>query len=175
MSKNTVEIIKSPYVRSHWSLDQQAELATCMDPVDGYLYFMDNFFYIQHPVKGKIQYHPWDYQKRLIHNYHNYRFSISLMPRQTGKSTSAAGYLLWYAMFVPDSTILIAAHKYLGAQEIMQRIRFAYEACPNHIRAGATANVEMAMPINATATTVTNTDRTLKKFNIVRPQGPQTY
>jgi hypothetical protein len=61
------------------------------------------------------------------------------MPRQTGKSTSAAGYLLWYAMFVPDSTILIAAHKYTGAQEIMQRIRYAYELCPNHIRAGATS------------------------------------
>ena len=61
------------------------------------------------------------------------------MPRQTGKSTSAAGYLLWYAMFVPDSTILVAAHKYTGAQEIMQRIRYAYELCPNHIRAGATS------------------------------------
>lgn len=54
-------------------------------------------------------------------------------------STSAAGYLLWYAMFVPDSTILIAAHKYTGAQEIMQRVRYAYEWCPDHIRAGATS------------------------------------
>jgi hypothetical protein len=61
------------------------------------------------------------------------------MPRQTGKSTSAAGYLLWYAMFVPDSTILIAAHKYTGAQEIMQRVRYAYELCPDHIRAGCTS------------------------------------
>ena len=26
------------------------------------------------------------------------------MPRQSGKSTSAAGYLLWYAMFVPAGT-----------------------------------------------------------------------
>jgi hypothetical protein len=54
-----------------------------------------------------------------------------------GKTATAAGYLLWYAMFVPDSTILIAAHKYAGAQEIMQRIRYAYELCPNFIRAGA--------------------------------------
>ena len=82
-------------------------------------------------------YQPYEYQQRLIHTYHNYRYSISLMPRQTGKSTSAAGYLLWYAMFVPDSTILIAAHKYTGSQEIMQRIRYAYESCPDFIRAGA--------------------------------------
>ena len=32
-------------------------------------------------------------------------------------------------MFVPDSIILIAAHKYAGAQEIMQRIPYAYELC----------------------------------------------
>jgi hypothetical protein len=42
-------------------------------------------------------------------------------------------------MFVPDSTILIAAHKYTGAQEIMSRIRYAYELCPDIIRAGATS------------------------------------
>ena len=81
----------------------------------------------------------YDFQKRLVDVYHNYRFSIAMLPRQTGKSTCAASYLLWYAMFKPDSTILIAAHKYSGAQEIMQRIRFAYETLPNFVRAGVTA------------------------------------
>jgi hypothetical protein len=42
-------------------------------------------------------------------------------------------------MFVPDSTILISAHKYTGAQEIMQRLRYAYETCPDFIRAGVTS------------------------------------
>ena len=42
-------------------------------------------------------------------------------------------------MFNPDQTILIAAHKYSGASEIMQRIRFAYETLPDYIRAGVTA------------------------------------
>jgi len=32
--------------------------------------------------------------------------------------------------------VLVAAHKYTGAYEIMQRVRFAYEFCPDHIRAG---------------------------------------
>lgn len=64
----------------------------------------------------------------------NHRFySNDILSHNT---TTAAGYLLWYAMFVPDSTILIAAHKYTGAQEIMQRIRYAYELCPDHIRCG---------------------------------------
>ena len=52
-------------------------------------------------------------------------------------TTTAAGYLLWHAMFIPDSTILVAAHIFAGAQEIMARIRFAYECIPDHIRAGS--------------------------------------
>jgi hypothetical protein len=51
-------------------------------------------------------------------------------------STCAAAYLLWYSMFKPDSTILIAANVYVGAAEIMLRIRYMYENCPDFIRAG---------------------------------------
>jgi hypothetical protein len=73
-------------------------------------------------------------KRRLLDSYHNHRFTVNMLPRQMGKTTCAAGYLLWYAMFHPDQTILIAAHKYTGSQEIMQRIRYAYEDCPDHIR-----------------------------------------
>jgi len=132
-------IIKSPYQKVNFSEEEITEFVKCADPITGPQYFMDNYFYIQHPVRGKMLYHPFAYQVKLIDTYHNNRFSISLMPRQTGKSTSAAGYLLWYAMFKPDSTILIAAHKYTGAQEIMQRVRYAYELCPDFIRAGVTS------------------------------------
>ena len=51
-------------------------------------------------------------------------------------TVTAAGYLLWAAMFNSDQTILIAAHKFAGASEIMSRIKFAYENTPDHIRAG---------------------------------------
>lgn len=139
MLKPNDSIIKSPYQKVNMTEDQILEFARCADPVDGPEYFMSNYFYIQHPVKGKMLYEPFEYQKKLIGTYHNNRFSISLMPRQTGKTTSAAGYLLWFAMFRPDSTILIAAHKYTGAQEIMQRVRYAYELCPDWIRAGVTS------------------------------------
>ena len=68
---------------------------------------------------------------------HMFLCGETLIP--THNTTTAVGYLLWYAMFVPSSTILIAAHKYTGAQEIMQRLRYAYEMCPDNIRAGVTS------------------------------------
>ena len=188
MSKNATTFIKNPYVKTHFP-DQKAldDFIKCCDPQTGYLYFMDNFFYIQHPTRGSMLYHPYEYQKRLISTYHNYRFSISLMPRQSGKSTSAAGYLLWYAMFVPDSTILIAAHKYTGAQEIMQRIRYAYENCPDHIKAGVTTYNKGSLDFEngsriVSATTTENTGRGmsisllyLDEFAFVRPSIAELF
>jgi hypothetical protein len=103
------------------------------------------------------------------------------MPRQTGKSTSAAGYLLWYAMFIPDSTVLVAAHKYTGAQEIMQRVRYAYENCPDFIRAGVTSYNKGSLDFEngsriVSATTTENTGRGMSisllycdEFAFVRP------
>ena len=131
-------LIKKANKQETFTEKQIQELSACMDPDTGYEFFCRNFFYIQHPVKGKLLFDPFDYQVRLLASYHNHRFNVNMLPRQTGKTTCAAGYLLWYAMFNPDQTILVAAHKYTGAQEIMQRIRYAYEDCPDHIRAGVT-------------------------------------
>ena len=135
MSANT-DLVKKPYSKEKFTSTQLQELARCtVDPK----YFIKNFCYIQHPTKGRLKFELYGYQDRLVDVYHNYRYSIAMLPRQTGKSPCAAAYLLWYAMFNPDSVILIAAHKYSGAQEIMQRVRYMYEMCLDHIRAGATA------------------------------------
>lgn len=132
-------LIKKANKQEQFTEQQIDQIMKCMDPDTGYLYFAKNFAYIQHPVKGKLLFEPFDYQLGLMHSYHNYRFNINMMPRQTGKTTCASIYLAWYAMFVPDQTCLIAAHKYTGAQEIMSRIRFVYESCPDYIRAGVTS------------------------------------
>lgn len=136
MSTVNTDLIKKPYQKESLAKNELIELAKCtVDPH----HFIRNYCYIQHPTKGRLPFDLYDFQDELIDSYHSYRYSISLLPRQTGKSTCAAAYLLWYAMFNPDSTILIAAHKYSGAQEIMSRIRYMYESAPDSIRAGVTS------------------------------------
>jgi len=130
------KLTKTPYRKEKYTEQQILELAKCStDPK----HFMKEHCYIQHPTKGRMKFALYDFQEELVDVYHNNRYSISMLARQTGKSTCAAGYLLWYAMFNPDQTILVAAHKYSGASEIMQRVRFAYETLPDYIRAGVTA------------------------------------
>ena len=157
-------LTKKANTRETFTEEQIADLQACTDPESGYLYFCNHFFNIQHPVEGKMLFEPFDYQQRLLGSYHNHRFNINMLPRQSGKTTTAAGYLLWYAMFHPDQTILIAAHKYTGAQEIMQRVRYGYELCPDYIRAGVTNYNKGSMEFEngsriVSATTTGNTGR----------------
>lgn len=132
-------LVKRAYKKVSYTPQQIDELKACMDPVTGPEYFMRNFMYIQHPTKGRVQFEPYDFQVDLIHTYHHYNRSVNMLSRQLGKTTVAAGYLLWFAMYTDDATVLITSNKYDSAQEIMLRVRFAYEAVPDHIRAGVTS------------------------------------
>jgi len=132
-------LTKKAHSKEKYTAEQLDQFVKCADPITGPMYFLSHFFYIQHPVQGQLLYDPYDYQVDLIDTYHTNRSCINLLGRQLGKTATAAGYLLWFAMFNPDSTILIAAHKFAGALEIMQKIRYAYELCPDFIRAGVTS------------------------------------
>lgn len=131
-------LTKEPYQKYEYTAETLKEFQLCCDPKTGPLYFMRNFMKIQHPTKGSMLFDPFPYQLELIENYTGYRHSINMLGRQMGKTTVAAGYLLWYAMFMPDSEILVASNKGKNASDIMRRIRYAYENCPDHIRAGVT-------------------------------------
>lgn len=152
-------LTKKAHQRVKFTEQQILELNKCMDPKNGPLYFMQNYSMIQHPTKGSMKFEMYDYQKGLVKTYHDNRFAIAMLPRQTGKTTCAAAYLVWYAMFVPDSQILIAAHKFAGAQDIMNRVRFVYENLPDFLRAGAysynrnTLEFDNGSRIKATTTT----------------------
>lgn len=137
MAQLDSELIKKAHAKVRYTPEMANELVKCIDPITGPMYFMENFMYIQHPVKGKMKFTPFAYQRELCAVYNEHLSSIAMIGRQLGKTTLASGYLLWYAMFKPDSTILIAAHKREGASEIMQKIRYCYEMLPDHIRAGA--------------------------------------
>ena len=151
--------IKKAHAQQRFTLEQVKHLEACMDPITGPDYFCRNFLKIQHPVKGSIPFVPYGYQEVLIKAYATNKQCIAMLPRQMGKTTCAVGYLLWYTQFIPDSQLLIAAHKYDGAKDIMDRYRFAYENLPDFIRAGIytynrnTIEYDNGSRIQATTTT----------------------
>jgi len=150
------ELIKKGHTKDSYTQSQLAELLRCTeDPI----YFIESFIKVQHPIKGAVPLKLYPYQVDMVRAFHENRFVIGLTGRQLGKTTTAAAYLLWKAMFIPDTQILITANKFVQALEIMDRIRYGYEECPNFIRAGVveynkgTITFDNGSKITARATT----------------------
>ena len=103
-------LVKKAYAKSKYTEKQLQDLKQCADLKDGYIHFMKNHMWIQHPTKGRMKFDPYPFQEELLETYNGYRFAIAWQG-QTGK-TIVWRDTLWYAMF-NDTLILIAAHKYL--------------------------------------------------------------
>ena len=71
-------LIKKANKQETYTNDQVEDLMACMDPDTGYLHFARKFAHIQHPVKGKLLFDPFEYQLGLLHSYHSYRFNINM-------------------------------------------------------------------------------------------------
>ena len=113
--------------------EQIREFLRCKeDPV----YFANNYIKIVSLDEGLTQFHPYDFQEKLINNFHNNRFNICKMPRQTGKSTTVVSYLLHYAVFNDSVNIGILANKAATARELLNRLQTAYENLPKWMQQG---------------------------------------
>ena len=113
--------------------EQIIEFLKCKeDPV----YFANKYIKIVSLDEGLTQFHPYDFQEKLINNFHNNRFNICKMPRQTGKSTTVVSYLLHYAVFNDSVNIGILANKAATARELLQRLQTAYENLPKWMQQG---------------------------------------
>lgn len=135
MKEQTYVPFKKPGTKTSYTKFEINELLKCShDPK----YFIVNYIRIQHPKFGALPFNLFNYQHRLIDDIHTFRNVCVLFPRQAGKTISVSAYLLWYALFNEDKTILIVANKLNQAMEIMDRIRYAYEELPNWLRDSAT-------------------------------------
>jgi len=102
------------------------------DPV----YFAMNYVKIVTLDEGLKSFQPYDFQEKLINNFHDNRFNICKMPRQTGKSTTVISYLLHYVVFNDSVNVGILANKAATARELLGRLQTAYENLPKWMQQG---------------------------------------
>jgi len=148
--------IKPLNYHHEYSEHQTMELLRCVeDPI----YFIRNYVKILHPTKGAMMFDLRDYQEDLINVYNDNLRTVSLLSRQTGKSTTAAAYLLWIVMFHELQEVLVLSKDKSGSLEIMTRLFYAYEEMPWWLKSGIasdqvhTKKFENGSKITALATT----------------------
>ena len=125
--------LKKTNVPVQFTKEQVMEFIKCKeDPI----YFALNYIKIVSLDHGVIPFKLYDFQENLIRSFHEKRFTICKMPRQTGKSTTCVAFLLHYLIFNDNVTIGILANKASTAREILGRLQLAYENLPQWMQHG---------------------------------------
>jgi len=125
--------LKKANTEIEFTQEQIAEFIKCReDPV----YFAKNYIKIINVDEGLVGFDMWPFQEKLINRFHEHRFNICMMPRQTGKSTTSVSYLLHYAIFNDSVNIGILANKAQTARDLLGRLQTAYENLPKWMQQG---------------------------------------
>jgi hypothetical protein len=137
MSQNEIYLgnpnLKKANTPVEFSKENVKEYLKCKnDPV----YFAKNYVKIVSLDEGLVPFNMYDFQEKLIRNFHEQRFNICKMPRQTGKSTTCVAFLLHYAVFNDSVNIGILANKAATARELLGRLQTAYENLPKWMQQG---------------------------------------
>ena len=125
--------LKRANITQEWTKEEIEEYAKCMrDPQ----YFIQHYIKIVSLDEGLIPFHLYDFQKEMIGTFHNNRFTICKLPRQSGKSTTIIAYLLHYVLFNPNVNVAILANKAATARDLLGRLQLAYEHLPKWLQQG---------------------------------------
>ena len=128
--------LKKANTQIQFSQENILEFVRCKeDPV----YFARKYIQIVSLDKGLVPFRMYDFQEKLVRNFHESRFNICKMPRQTGKSTTVVSYLLHYAVFNDNVNIAILANKASTARDLLGRLQLAYENLPKWMQQGIIA------------------------------------
>ncbi len=125
--------LKKANVQQEWTEEELLEYSKCMNYP---LYFIENYVKIVSLDEGLIPFKMYPFQKEMVGTFHNNRFTICKLPRQSGKSTVMISYLLHYALFNPSVNIAILANKAATARDLLGRLQLAYEHLPQWLQQG---------------------------------------
>lgn len=98
------------------------------------VYFMKKYCKIQHPTRGTLPFHLYDFQCNTLEEFLHYNYNIILKSRQLGISTLCAGFALWLMIFNSDKNVLVIATKQDVAKNIITKVRFMFDRLPSWIR-----------------------------------------
>ena len=125
--------LKKANVPQEFSKKNVAEYLKCQsDPV----YFIKKYIKIVSLDEGVVPFNLYDFQEEMVGKFHDHRFNIAKLPRQSGKSTVVTAYLLWYVLFNDNVNVAILANKAATAREMLGRLQLSYENLPRWLQQG---------------------------------------
>jgi len=128
--------VKRDGVQHNFTENEVKEYIKCSkDPV----YFCKKYLKVISLDSGLVPFRLYPYQEKMFDHFNNNRFSIVLACRQSGKSISSVGYIIWYACFHSEKTIAVLANKGATAREMLARVTLMLENLPFFLQPGTKA------------------------------------
>lgn len=114
--------------------EQAEEYAKMAHPVTGLWYFIENYCYISDPGKGTIRFEAWPHFEELCRLTLTHDRLTILKARQIGVTWFYVFVALWYALFRPNSNILILSIRQIEATNVKWRCKFVYRHLPEWLQ-----------------------------------------
>ncbi len=125
--------LKKVGVPVEYTQEQVQEYIKCSrDPI----HFIKKYVKIINVDHGLVDFNLWPFQEEMVEKFGDNRFVICKLPRQVGKTTTVAAYILWQVLFNEQYSVAILANKLAQAREILGRIQNAYEHLPKWLQQG---------------------------------------
>ena len=161
-------LLKQRGVSIDFTKEQVAELIKCSNDPE---YFLEHYIKVISLDDGIVPFIPYPFQRNLIDSFHNNRFSICKLPRQSGKSVTVTAYLIHQAIFRDNINIAILANKRETSFELMQKLQTSYENLPKWLQQGVLAwnkgSIELENGSRITASSTSSSAVRGFSYNIV--------
>ena len=125
--------LKKAHTKSRFTKKQVDEVMKCLEDPK---YFIEHYLKIVTIDKGLVPFEMYDFQRKMVDTFHDNRFTICKLPRQSGKSTIIVSYLLHYVLFNDNVNVAILANKSSTARDLLGRLQLAYEYLPKWMQQG---------------------------------------
>jgi len=125
--------LKKAHTKTRFTKKQVDEVMKCLEDPK---YFIEHYLKIVTIDKGLVPFEMYDFQRKMVDTFHDNRFTICKLPRQSGKSTIIVSYLLHYVLFNDNVNVAILANKSSTARDLLGRLQLAYEYLPKWMQQG---------------------------------------
>jgi hypothetical protein len=126
-------LLKAVNVKMEYTPEQAEEYIKCANDPE---YFIEKYIKVVSLDEGLSEFKMYPFQKEIVKSFHNNRFTICKIPRQSGKSTTVSSYILHYVIFNPNVRVGILANKGNTAKELLDRLKTSYENLPKWLQQG---------------------------------------
>ena len=161
-------LLKQRGVEISYTKEQIQEVIKCSNNPE---YFLEHYIKVISLDEGIVPFIPYPFQRELVDSFHNNRFTICKLPRQSGKSVTVTAYLIHQALFRDNINIAILANKRETAYELMAKLQTSYENLPKWLQQGILAwnkgSIELENGSRITASSTSSSAVRGFSYNIV--------